>query len=88
MIFVIIFLPLLRAGGLFHTLASVSSQLLFTSDLSLCLFLQAVETNLASKDSHWVYANEVRPGSNQHRRLRHLTFSLLLLCFHVLSSVW
>lgn len=28
---------------------------------SFNLSLQAVETNLASKDSHWVYANEVRP---------------------------
>ena len=26
--------------------------------------MQAVETNLASKDSHWVYANEVRPNTN------------------------
>lgn len=31
---------------------------------SLCSSLQAVETNLASKDSHWVYANEVRPDTN------------------------
>lgn len=30
----------------------------------LCSSLQAVETNLASKDSHWVYANEVRPDTN------------------------
>lgn len=30
---------------------------------NLCVFLclQAVETNLASKDSHWVFVNEVRP---------------------------
>lgn len=31
---------------------------------SLHLLLQAVETNLASKDSHWVYANEVSPSTN------------------------
>lgn len=28
--------------------------------LIFCLSLQAVETNLASKDSHWVFVNEVR----------------------------
>lgn len=39
----------------------------FTSELSFCLFLQAVETNLASKDSHWVYANEVRPDTHSHK---------------------
>lgn len=34
---------------------------LFTHHLSLLsLSLQAVETNLASKDSHWVFVNEVR----------------------------
>lgn len=36
------------------------------SSLSVSFYssLQAVETNLASKDSHWVYANEVRPNTN------------------------
>lgn len=44
----------------------VLRKLLFTSDFSFCLFLQAVETNLASKDSHWIYANEVSPNTNSH----------------------
>lgn len=48
----------------------------FTSELSLCLFLQAVETNLASKDSHWVYANEVRPDTNTHKRRGKLTLAV------------
>lgn len=31
----------------------------------LSLSLQAVETNLASKDSHWVFVNEVRGPRNR-----------------------
>lgn len=38
------------------------------------LSLQAVETNLASKDSHWVYANEVSLNN---------TFLFLLLFIHI-----
>lgn len=37
---------------------SLSSTLSLSVSVSLCL--QAVETNLASKDSHWVFVNEVR----------------------------
>lgn len=37
--------------------------------MSVCL--QAVETNLASKDSHWVFVNEVRRDA--HRHSEHLT---------------
>ena len=37
--------------------------------MSVCL--QAVETNLASKDSHWVFVNEVRRDT--HRHSEHLT---------------
>lgn len=34
--------------------------LFFFFSLFFFLSLQAVETNLASKDSHWVFVNEVR----------------------------
>lgn len=35
----------------------------------MCVFvcLQAVETNLASKDSHWVFVNEVGPNTAPER---------------------
>lgn len=67
----------------FTLVSSVSS---FSSELSVCLFLQAVETNLASKDSHWVYANEVRPSTHSHKHRGELivaaSFRLLLVCLH------
>lgn len=47
----------------------------FTSEPSFCFFLQAVETNLASKDSHWVYATEVRPGTSAQI---HLSISIFV----------
>lgn len=48
------------------------------SSLSVCL--QAVETNLASKDSHWVFVNEVRPS-------QHADYCLLLFNAPTVS-VW
>lgn len=51
--------------------------------LLLCffLFLQAVETNLASKDSHWVYVNEVRK-SKEKTQLATLTHHhFFFICF-------
>lgn len=42
-----------------------------------------METNLASKDSHWVYANEVRPGTHSHKHTGELivAVSFCLLSF-------
>lgn len=37
-----------------------SGLLLFMFFFLISFSLQAVETNLASKDSHWVFVNEVR----------------------------
>lgn len=62
----------------------------FTSELPVCLFLQAVETNLASKDSHWVYANEVRPGTHSHKHTGELTVavSFCLLSLFLFLYLW
>lgn len=54
------------------------------NDLALPSFFfylsrQAVETNLASKDSHWVYANEVSLNN---------TFLFLLLFIHISNHFW
>lgn len=54
-----------------------------TSELYFCLFLQAVETNLASKDSHWVYANEVRPDTNSHKYRGKLVACCLKFASHL-----
>ena len=40
-----------------------------------------METNLASKDSHWVYANEVRPDTNSHKHRGKLFFFFFSLDF-------
>lgn len=47
-----------------HRVLKMSFSLCLFSLFSFYFSLQAVETNLASKDSHWVYANEVRPNAN------------------------
>lgn len=68
------------------------------------LFLQAVETNLASKDSHWVYVNEVRKskettqlGTFTHHHLwfhmfRHTKLSthltFLLFEWYKMQTLW
>lgn len=39
--------------------------LLFVFMFVFFFSLQAVETNLASKDSHWVFVNEVRAQSGE-----------------------
>lgn len=55
-------------GKLFHVLRisvwiKLALLLTMSPSVSLSVCLQAVETNLASKDSHWVFVNEVRHGT-------------------------
>ena len=49
------------------------------TSLSLSFSLQAVETNLASKDSHWVFVNEVREAWCQQTSVSLHTH--LMLCY-------
>jgi len=53
---------------------NAASGVLLTSSLSVFVCLQAVETNLASKDSHWVFVNEVRCNTftEQTRQVHHV----------------
>lgn len=50
----------------------------------LCVCLQAVETNLASKDSHWVFVNEVRHETQ--RRSLHMT--LICIKHYFTGRMW
>lgn len=56
--------------------------------LCVCVCLQAVETNLASKDSHWVFVNEVRDTTlisqtfSRLQRLKQYLSSSVVLTLH------
>ena len=67
-----------KAGILWYNTGSGRTKCCFrcvvNSSLSVFVCLQAVETNLASKDSHWVFVNEVRCNTftEQTRQVHHV----------------
>lgn len=60
----------------------------FFLSLPLSFSLQAVETNLASKDSHWVFVNEVGKDKSIYVNAAFKSLSIAVwppLCFFSLS---